>query len=232
MHTSTCHIYLCLFISFVFFQLDVNSRRVWILSICFTAESLVPGTAGCQIVWLNQWMSGINEWIWKPNRSACPVLMNGISFHPLLMFSHCRVRLFATPWTAARQASLFLAISWSLPKFMSIESVMQSNHLIFCCPLLFCLRSFPTSGFFPNESAVRIICCRSQNLGVTSNFSLFFILHRINLYVLFIPKELVNPSTLSLESLLLILESIVEISSWSLSPVFPSCNILMTPQPE
>ena len=47
-----------------------------------------------------------------------------------------QVKLFATPWTAARQASLSITNSWSLPKLMSIESVMPSNHLILCCPLL------------------------------------------------------------------------------------------------
>ena len=47
-----------------------------------------------------------------------------------------RVRRFVTPWTAARQASLSIANSWSLLKLMSIESVMPSNHLILCCPLL------------------------------------------------------------------------------------------------
>ena len=47
-----------------------------------------------------------------------------------------RVQLFATPWTAAHQASLSITNSQSLPKLMSIESVMPSNHLILCCPLL------------------------------------------------------------------------------------------------
>ena len=46
------------------------------------------------------------------------------------------VRLFATPWTTARQASLSITNSWRLPKLMSIESVMPTNHLILCCPLL------------------------------------------------------------------------------------------------
>ena len=50
--------------------------------------------------------------------------------------SPSHVWLFVTPWTAARQASLSLIISQSLPKFLSIESVMPSNHFIFCCPLL------------------------------------------------------------------------------------------------
>ena len=57
------------------------------------------------------------------------------------------VRLFATPWTAAHQASLSITNSQSLPK--SIESVMPSNHLILCCPLLLHLQSFPASGSFP-----------------------------------------------------------------------------------
>ena len=59
------------------------------------------------------------------------------------------VRLFATPWAAARQASLSLTISWSLPKFMSIESVMPSNCLIVCRPLPLCLQSLPASRSFP-----------------------------------------------------------------------------------
>ena len=55
-------------------------------------------------------------------------------FSSVQWLSH--VRLFATPWTAARQASLSITNSWSLLKLMSIESVMPSNHLILCRPLL------------------------------------------------------------------------------------------------
>ena len=64
------------------------------------------------------------------------------------------VQLFATPWTAARQASLAITISWSLLKLMSIESVMPSNHLILCHPLLLLpsiflsIRVFPMSQLF------------------------------------------------------------------------------------
>ena len=67
-----------------------------------------------------------------------------------------RVRLFVTPWTAARQASLFLIISWSLPKFMSIELVMPSNHLLLCRPLFLLPSVFPSIRVFSNESAVYI----------------------------------------------------------------------------
>ena len=67
-----------------------------------------------------------------------------------------RVQLFATPWTAARQASLSISNSQSLPKLMSIESVIPSNHLILCYPLLLLPSVFPSIRVFPNESVLRI----------------------------------------------------------------------------
>ena len=71
-----------------------------------------------------------------------------------VQFSH--VLLFATPWTAARQASLSTTNSWSLLKFMSIESVMPSNHLILCRPLLLLPSIFPSIRNFSNESVLHI----------------------------------------------------------------------------
>ena len=65
-----------------------------------------------------------------------------------------RVRLFATPWTAARQASLSITNSWSLPKLMSIESVMPSSHLILCHLLLLLPPIPPSIRVFSNESCV------------------------------------------------------------------------------
>ena len=67
-----------------------------------------------------------------------------------------RVRLFATPWTAAHQASLSITKSWSSPKLMSIESVMPSNHLILCCPLLLLPSIFPNIRVFSKMSALLI----------------------------------------------------------------------------
>ena len=67
-----------------------------------------------------------------------------------------RVRLFVTPWTVARQASLSVTNCWSLPKLMSIESVMPSNHLILCRPRLLLPPIFPSIRGFSNESARRI----------------------------------------------------------------------------
>ena len=74
------------------------------------------------------------------------------------------VRLFATPWIAACQASLSIINSWSLPKLMSIESVMPSNHLILCQPLLLLPSIFPNIRVFSNESG-------GQNTGVSNSTS-------------------------------------------------------------
>ena len=71
-----------------------------------------------------------------------------------------RVWLLVTPWTAACQASLSITNSWSLLKLMSIESVMPSNPLIFCCPLLLPASIFPRIRVFSNKSA---LCMRWPN---------------------------------------------------------------------
>ena len=78
------------------------------------------------------------------------------------------VQLFATPWTAARQASLSITNSWSLLKPMSIESVMPSNHLILCHPFLpfsFCPQSFPEKGSFPVS---QLFASGGQSIGVSA----------------------------------------------------------------
>ena len=80
---------------------------------------------------------------------SCPTLCNPISSLPSL---NC-VRLFGTPWTAARRASLSITNSQSPPKPMSIESVIPSNHLILCCPLFLLPSIFPSIRVFSNESA-------------------------------------------------------------------------------
>ena len=68
-----------------------------------------------------------------------------------------RVQLFVTPWTAAHQAFLSITNSWSLLKLTSIESVMPSNRLILCCPLLLLPSIFPSIRVFSNES---VLCIR------------------------------------------------------------------------
>ena len=76
-------------------------------------------------------------------------------FSSVQSLSH--VRLFATPWTAARQASLSITNSQSSLKLIPIESVMPSNHLILCCPLLLLPSIFPSIWVFSNES---VLCIR------------------------------------------------------------------------
>ena len=85
-----------------------------------------------------------------------------------LVQSLSHVRLFVTPWTAARQTSLSITNSQSLPKLMSIESVMPSNHFILCRPLSSCPQSFPASGFF---SVSQFFASGGQSIGVSASTS-------------------------------------------------------------
>ena len=78
----------------------------------------------------------------------------------LLLFGH--LRLFATPWMSARQASVSFTISQSLLRLMSIESVMPSNHLILCCPYLLLPSIFPGIRIFSSESDLHISDQSSQ----------------------------------------------------------------------
>ena len=93
--------------------------------------------------------------------SSLPVLClstlskSGFQFSSVQSLS--RVWLFVTPWTAACQASLSITNSRSLPKLMSIESVMPSNHLIFCRPLLLLPSIFSNIRVFSNDS---VLCIR------------------------------------------------------------------------
>ena len=88
----------------------------------------------------------------------------------LLQFSSIQllspVRLFATPWTAALQASLSITSSQSWLKV--IESMMPSNHLIFCPPFSFCLQSFPASGSFQMSQS---FASGGQSIGVSASTS-------------------------------------------------------------
>ena len=90
--------------------------------------------------------------LWRSVYSTLLPILNCISSVQLLS----RVWLFATPWTAACQASLSITNSRSPPKPMSIESVVPSSHLILCHPLLLLPSIFPSIGVFSNESALCI----------------------------------------------------------------------------
>ena len=80
-----------------------------------------------------------------------------------------RVRLFVTPWTAERQISLSITNSWSLPKLMSISSVMPSNHLSTVIPFSSCPQSFPASGSFQMS---QLFTSGGQSIGVSASTSI------------------------------------------------------------
>ena len=86
------------------------------------------------------------------------ILYYTLQFSSVQLPSH--VQLFATPWTAACQASLSITNSRSTPKLMSIELVMPSNYLILCCPLLLLPTVPPRIRVFSNESGLRMRCTK------------------------------------------------------------------------
>ena len=90
-----------------------------------------------------------------------------IQFSSDQSFGH--VQLFATQWSAACQASLSITNSQNPPKPMSIESMMPSNHLILCCPLLLLPSIFPSIRVFSNESALRIKCPKYWSFSFNIN---------------------------------------------------------------
>ena len=89
-------------------------------------------------------------------------------FFKYVQFSHQMCPTFATPWTAARQASLSISNSWSLLKLMSTESMMPSSHLILCHPLLLLPSSVPASGSFPMS---QLFASGGQSTGVSASTS-------------------------------------------------------------
>ena len=99
---------------------------------------------------------------WRPKRA------NGI-VHFSSVQSLSRVRLFVTPWTAARQASLSITNSQSLYKLMPTESVMPSTHLILCCTLLLLPSILPSIRVFSNESV--FLHQVAKSIGVSASTS-------------------------------------------------------------
>ena len=87
-------------------------------------------------------------------------------FSSVQLLSH--VQLFVTPWTTAHQTSLSITNSWGLPKLMSIESMMPSNHLILCCPLLLQPSIFPSIRVFPMSP---FFASGGQSIGVSASTS-------------------------------------------------------------
>ena len=110
--------------------------------------------------WLvNLWFYGKEKKYWekfisirKPRNIGCRYKYHILSFSSVQSLSH--VWLFVTPWIAAGQVSLYITNSRSLPKYMSIESVIPSRHLILCRPLLLLPAILPSIRVFSNESTL------------------------------------------------------------------------------
>ena len=121
---------------------------------------------------LTQW-----TWVWASSGRKWDVIHyqicphwhgSNISGRFVVVQSLSCVWLFATPWTAACQASLSITISWNLLKLMSIELVMPSNHLILCCPLFLPPSIFPMSGSFQMS---QLFVSGGQSIGVSASTS-------------------------------------------------------------
>ena len=132
----------------------VVDREAWSAAVHGVAKSWT---------WLNDW----NELNWTELKERIklhrrPFASNVNTIELIIQFPYCsvqplsHVQLFVTPWTAARQTSLSITNSRSSLKLMSIESVMPSNHLILCHPLLLLPSIFPSIRVFSNESALHI----------------------------------------------------------------------------
>ena len=105
------------------------------------------------------------------NNCTGPILKVLSLNNMVVVQSISRVWLFVTPWTVAHQASLYFTISWSLLKLMSIDSVMPSNHLILCHPLLFLPSIIPSIRVFCNESAFHIRWPKYWNFSFSISLS-------------------------------------------------------------
>ena len=108
----------------------------------------------CSAVWASKFL----KLVWAFSRKQRSILDEPLiqQLANLLLFSHSVMSDSATPCTAARQASLSFTISRSLLRLVSIELVMPSNHLVFCCPLFLLPSVLPSIRVFSNELALRI----------------------------------------------------------------------------
>ena len=104
---------------------------------------------------LISWLQSLSTVILETKKIKSATVSTSVKLSSVQLLS-C-VQLFVILWTAAHQASLSITNSQSLPKLMSIESIMPSNNLILCCPLLFLPSIFHSIRVFPNESVLHIM---------------------------------------------------------------------------
>ena len=136
----------------------------------FPTKGLKPDLPYCR--WIlyhlsHQGSPRILEWVAYPfSRGRRHRCISSVQFSSVQSLS--RVQLFVIPWTTAHQASLSITDSRSPPKPMSIESVMPSNHLIHCCPLILLPQSFPASGSLPMS---QLFAWGGQSIRVSASTS-------------------------------------------------------------
>ena len=131
----------------------------WSFSFSISPSNEYPGLISFRMDWLDLLAGqGILKSLLQHHSSKASVLHS----------SAFMVQLFATPWIAAHQASLFITNSWSSPKLMCIESVMPSSHLILCRPFSSCPQSLPASGSFPMS---QLFAWGGQSIGVSASAS-------------------------------------------------------------
>ena len=145
----------------------------------------------------SSFQSNILLLIWLTGISIYTIIIHGLPVLTSVQFSSVQslscVRFFATPWAAAHQASLSITKSRSLLKLMSIESVMPSNHLFLCRPLLLLPSIFPSIRIFSNESALHIRWLKywsfSFSINPSNEYSYFFFKVKIGFFKFFIKQQ-------------------------------------------
>ena len=124
----------------------------------------VIGPDAMILVFFECWV--LNQLFHSPLSPSRGSLFHYAFCYSFQLLSH--IQLFVTQWTAARQTSLSTTNSWSLPKLMSIESVMPSNHSSSVIPFSSCLQSFPTSESFPMS---QLFASGGQSITVSASAS-------------------------------------------------------------
>ena len=164
---SYFHIYLFGFLSSTDLQISIKHKGY--MAVLYWLYILI--TVNPPIIHIN--IYSLREYNYlQPNFDMFKFTLPCTAFHVLgnlfflLPFSHSVVSESVIPWTAVCQASLSFTISWSLLKLMCIESMMASNHLIYCTLFSSCPQSFPAAGSFPTS---RLSASGSQSTGASAS---------------------------------------------------------------